>query len=238
MNRRALHFVFKVGNRPCSTDFYRKILGMKVKIFLCIFWAHNLSTVNKNLSKNNNFVTNIIFFLGARIRNQCTRHVCNTFNILFHMSQYRAMDLFVILVVIMMMGYWETRLSRDEAGRRALTSCTYMCTDRLTVIVVRPCHCMIDLVKRVRQGACMWQDQSVYSWPADKTHVWTNNKRLEAIRCVVSLTLLRDRPPFNELFNCDVICIEIDWIFKATHFAWPLATVIVSTTYLPVSLHL
>ena len=54
-----------------------------------------------------------------------------------------------------LMGYWETRLSRDEAGRRAVTNCMYMCTDRATVIVVSPCHCMIDLVKRVRQGACM-----------------------------------------------------------------------------------
>ena len=47
----------------------------------------------------------------------------------------------------LMMWYWETRLSRDEAGRRALTSYAYMCTDRATVIVVSPCHCMIDLVK-------------------------------------------------------------------------------------------
>ena len=54
-----------------------------------------------------------------------------------------------------LMGCWETRLSRDETGRRALTNCMYMCTDRATVIVVSPCHCMIDLVKRVRQGACM-----------------------------------------------------------------------------------
>ena len=54
-----------------------------------------------------------------------------------------------------LMGYWETRLSRDEAGRRAVANCMYMCTDRATVIVVSPCHCMIDLVKRVRQGACM-----------------------------------------------------------------------------------
>ena len=54
-----------------------------------------------------------------------------------------------------LMGCWETRLSRDEAGRRAVTNCMYVCTDRATVIVVSPCHCMIDLVKRVRQGACM-----------------------------------------------------------------------------------
>ena len=53
------------------------------------------------------------------------------------------------------MGYWETRLSRDETGRRALASRMYMCTDRATVIVVSPYHCMIDLVKWVRQGACM-----------------------------------------------------------------------------------
>ena len=42
-----------------------------------------------------------------------------------------------------LMGYWETRLSRDEAGRRAVTNCLYMCTNRATVIVVSPCHCMM-----------------------------------------------------------------------------------------------
>ena len=66
------------------------------------------------------------------------------------------------------MGYWETLLSRDEAGRRALTSYAYMCTDRATVIVVSPWHCIIDL-----------GDTS-----AGKTHVLVNNKRLEAILCV------------------------------------------------------
>ena len=59
------------------------------------------------------------------------------------------------------MGYWETRLSRDEAGRRAVTNCMYMCTDRATVIVVSPCHCMIDLVSGYVRGlACDKTSQS------------------------------------------------------------------------------
>ena len=117
------------------------------------------------------------------------------------------------------MGYWEAPLSCDEAGRRALTSRTYMCTDRATVIVVSPCHCMIDLVKRVRQGACMCQDQSVYSWPAGRAHVLVNNKRLEAIRCVVSITLLRDRPPFTCIkFTADITYVYISSGFKPLQF--------------------
>ena len=60
-----------------------------------------------------------------------------------------------------MMGCWETRLSRDEAGRRALTNCMYMCTDCATVIVVSPCHCMIDLVSGYVRGlACDKTSQS------------------------------------------------------------------------------
>ena len=59
------------------------------------------------------------------------------------------------------MGYWETRLSRDEAGRRAVTNCMYMCTDRATVIVVSPCHCMLDLVSGYVRGlACDKTSQS------------------------------------------------------------------------------
>ena len=94
------------------------------------------------------------------------------------------------------MGYWETRLSRDEAGRRAVTNCMYMCTDRATVIVVSPCHCMLDLVSGYVRGlACDKTSQSTVGQLAGHTS-WCIIKRLEAIRCVVSLTLLRDRPPF------------------------------------------
>ena len=58
-------------------------------------------------------------------------------------------------------GVLETRLSRDETGRRALTGHTYMCTDRVTVIVVSLCHCMIDLVKGYVRGlACDKTSQS------------------------------------------------------------------------------
>ena len=69
-----------------------------------------------------------------------------------------------------LMGYWETRLSRDEAGRRAVTGCMYMCTDRATVIVVSPCHCMIDLVSGYVRGlACDKTSQSTVGQLAGHT---------------------------------------------------------------------
>ena len=36
-SKRALHFVFKIGNRQANTKFYRDLLGLKVIVYLSVF---------------------------------------------------------------------------------------------------------------------------------------------------------------------------------------------------------
>ena len=40
-SRRALHFVFKIGDRKANTKFFRDILGMKVILKFVLFAYNN-----------------------------------------------------------------------------------------------------------------------------------------------------------------------------------------------------
>ena len=58
--RRTLHFVFKIGDRTKSIEFFRKILGMKVRIYITLILLRHSSNQCKNTDKVDNTIIGII----------------------------------------------------------------------------------------------------------------------------------------------------------------------------------